>query len=200
MIIRYFGHSHLFIKGNDYSITLDPFSNINLKEFKVESDYVFCSHNHFDHNNKSLALGAKEVKNGYPFEIIKTYHDEVCGAKRGENNIIIFNLDGKKLAFLGDLGEADSKVVLDKISGVDVLFIPVGGVYTINSSQAFDYAKKSNAKAVVPIHFKIDKCSVDVDEVENFLEKFDSFTRVKSPYDYSGESGVILIENEQGDR
>lgn len=199
MIIRYFGHSHLYIKGNDYSIVLDPFSDINLKEFKVESDYVFCSHNHFDHNNKSLAIGATEVKCGYPFEIIKTYHDEVSGAKRGENNVLVFVLDGFKIAFLGDLGEENNKFLLDKIYGVDILFIPVGGVYTIDAVKAYDYAVKSNAKTIIPIHYKIDGCSVDVASVNDFLKLFNNYIEVKSPYAYSGEKGVVVIKNEQGD-
>ena len=59
MIINYLGHSYFFIEGKDYSIAIDPFSNVGLNEVIVKSDYVFCSHNHFDHQNESLVSGAK---------------------------------------------------------------------------------------------------------------------------------------------
>ena len=49
MLITYFGHSHFLVEGREYSITLDPFSGIGLKEFKTDSTYVFCSHGHYDH-------------------------------------------------------------------------------------------------------------------------------------------------------
>lgn len=196
MKISYFGHSNFLVEGNDYSILLDPFSSVGLKEVKCVCDYVFCSHDHFDHNNKSLAVGAKEVKNGYPFEIIKTYHDEKKGLLRGENNVLLFNLDGFKLAFLGDLGEYDNNKLIDKLFGVDFLFIPVGGKYTIDEEGAFNYAKKINPKVVIPMHYKLKNSTVDIKGVDEFLNKFSSHIKVSSPFVYNSESGVVLIKGE----
>jgi L-ascorbate metabolism protein UlaG (beta-lactamase superfamily) len=196
MKISYFGHSNFLVEGKDYSILLDPFSNVGLKEVKNKCDYVFCSHNHFDHNNKSLAIGAKEVKNGYPFEIIKTYHDEKEGLLRGENNVLLFDLDGFKLAFLGDLGEYDNEELIKKLFGVDFLFVPVGGKYTIDEVGAFNYVKKINPKVVIPMHYKLKNSTVDIKGVEYFLNKFKSYIEVSSPYVFSNESGVVLIKEE----
>lgn len=197
MKIRYFGHSHFYIEGDNYSIVLDPFKGVGLKEFSVKSDYVFSSHNHFDHNNISLAVGAKAVKNQPPFEIVKTYHDEKNGALRGGNDVLVFELDGVKLAFLGDLGEYSNNEVLNKIKGVDVLFVPIGGKYTIDDAGAYEYAVKSHAKAVVPMHYKIKGSTVDVKGLKPFLDKFSSYIEVKSPYNYNRESGIIVIVPEQ---
>ncbi len=195
MIIKYFGHSYFLIEGADYSIALDPFSNVGLEEVKVKSDYVFCSHGHFDHNNKSLAIGAKEIKKSNDiFKIVSTFHDEKGGSLRGKNNLLIFCLDGFKLAFLGDLGEYANEDLIDKLKGVDVLFIPVGGKYTIDSSGAYEYAIKSKAKTIIPMHYKAGSSTIDIKGVEPFLEKFKSYSVVASPYVYGQEEGVILVK------
>ena len=196
MKISYFGHSNFLVEGYDYSILLDPFSQIGLEEVEVECDYVFCSHNHFDHSNKSLAIGASEVKNSYSFEVIKTFHDEKLGKLRGENNVLKFNLDGVNLAFLGDLGEYDNEELIEKLKGVDVLFIPVGGKYTIDENGAYDYVKKIQPKTIIPMHYKLKNSTVDIKPVDCFLNKFDSYKTVTSPFKYKGESGVVLIKGE----
>lgn len=196
MIINYFGHSYFFIEGKDYSIAIDPFSNVGLDEIKVNSDYVFCSHNHFDHQNASLVSGAKPVKNGYPFEIISCYHDEKCGALRGKNDILVFEIDGFRCAHLGDLGEYENQDIIKKLKGVDLLFIPVGGKYTIDSVGAYEYAVKTGAKAVIPMHYKAGSSKIDIQGVKPFLDKFDTYKKVSSPYKYSGEKGVIHVEFE----
>lgn len=193
MIINYFGHSYFFIEGKDYSIAIDPFSNVGLDEVKVNSDYVFCSHNHFDHQNASLVSGAKPVKNGYPFEIISCYHDEKGGALRGKNDILVFEIDGFRCAHLGEYENQD---IINKLKGVDLLFIPVGGKYTIDSVGAYEYAVKTGAKAVVPMHYKAGSSKIDIQGVKPFLDKFDTYKKVSSPYKYSGEKGVIHVEFE----
>ena len=196
MIINYFGHSYFLIQGKDYSIALDPFKNVGLKEVKVKSDYVFSSHSHFDHDNLELVKGAKRVENGKNFQIISTFHDQNGGALRGKNDILIFILDGYKIAFLGDLGEYDNQEIINKLTGVDLLLIPVGGKYTIDHIGAYEYAIKSKAKAVIPMHYKAGKSKIDIKGVVPFLEKFNDYIRVSSPFNYNGESGVINVKFE----
>ena len=197
MKITYFGHSHFFIEGNEYSIVLDPFKNVGLKEHAVKSDYVFCSHEHFDHNNASLAIGAKRVLNKFPFEIIKSNHDEKGGTLRGKNDILIFMLDGVKLAFLGDLGEYSNIDIINKLNGIDVLLLPVGGKYTINANGAYEYAVKSKAKLIVPMHYKVPNSNIDIKGVQPFTDKFKNVKMVDGPFEYKNESGVIVITPKQ---
>ena len=93
MLINYYGHSYFLLQGDEYSIALDPFKNVGLIEPKITADYVFKSHDHFDHNNLSLVSGAKLIdKSSGNFEIIQSYHDEVGGKKRGINNVLIKTL------------------------------------------------------------------------------------------------------------
>ncbi|MBR6737119.1 MAG: MBL fold metallo-hydrolase [Clostridia bacterium] len=200
MKITYFGHSHFLVEGKDYSITLDPFSNIGLKEFETRSDYLFCSHGHYDHSNFKLCTGAKPVYGIKEFETLKVFHDEKGGSLRGENEVLIFWLDGFKLAFLGDIGENNNEMLIEKLKGVDVLFVPVGGTYTITDKGAYEYAIKSGAKTVIPMHYHVLNSTVDIEGVAPFLQRFESFKVEKSPLKYCGQKGVIRLLSMQGEK
>ena len=194
MKIIYFGHSYFLIEGKEYSIALDPFSNVGFEEVEVNADYLFCSHGHFDHNNESLVKGAKRVSSGDKFEVIPCYHDEKHGALRGKNDVLAFTLDGFRIAFLGDLGEYSNESLIDKLNGVDLLLIPVGGKYTIDEVGAYEYAIKTNAKAVIPMHYKTGLSTIDIKGVKPFLDKFSNYVTANSPFEFNGQTGVIHLE------
>ncbi len=193
MKITYFGHSHFLFEGKSYSLMLDPFSNIGLKENAKKCDYVFCSHSHYDHSNSSLAIGAKPVENQSFFKVVKSFHDEKGGALRGENNILIFEMDGVKVAFLGDLGEKPNENLIGELLGVDLMLIPVGGNYTIDSKTAYDYVIKSKAKAVIPMHYYIKGSTVDIDTAKPFLDLFENYKTVTKSFEYGSETGVLYL-------
>ena len=77
-------------------------------------------------------------------EGIRSYHDEEKGAKRGENIIFRFDIEGMSLAHLGDLGELLDNKQLEKLGGLDVLFIPVGGTYTLDAKRQWKLFLKLN--------------------------------------------------------
>ena len=198
MKIYYFGHSYFYIKGDDYSIALDPFKNVGLSEIEVEADYVFCSHSHFDHNNISLVKGAKIVENGENFKILQSFHDNESGKLRGQNNVLLFNLDKTKIAFLGDYGEDENSLIENKLKGVDILLIPIGGKYTIDYNKAYDLVKKVEPKLTIPMHYKVENSVIDIDFPNNFLNKFKNYKIFNSPYKYNSEEGVVLLNISKG--
>ena len=171
MLIEYFGHSYFKITGKEYSICLDPFSNVGLKEVKTKANYLFTSHSHFDHSNDKIVEYDKKIKESdNRFTIIKTFHDNKKGKLRGENDVLLFNLDGYKLAFLGDFGEDDNQELINKLQGVDLLLICIGGKYTIDSKTATYYAENIKAKLTVPMHYKDGTSTIDIQSVDEFLK------------------------------
>ena len=101
MIIKYKGHSCFKVLGKEYSLCLDPYKNIGLNPNDIVADYYFCSHSHYDHDNFLATQGKPFEKY---LEIISTYHDQECGRLRGQNKVLVFEIDGVKIAHLGDLG------------------------------------------------------------------------------------------------
>ena len=171
MLVEYFGHSYFKISGKEYSICLDPFSNVGLNEVNTKANYLFISHGHFDHSNEKIVKYDKMVNQSDDrFTIIKTFHDNEKGKLRGENDVLLFNLDGYKIAFLGDFGEDDNQELINKLKNVDLLLICVGGKYTIDSKTATYYAEKINAKLTIPMHYKDGASTIDIATVDGFLK------------------------------
>ncbi len=180
--IRYHGHSCFEVVGS-LSILFDPHDgkSIGLPVPDVKADFVFITHEHFDHNAVHVVKGLPKVirddcngkfKN-LTYECIKEYHDENRGAERGEVRIFKVELDGIKYVHLGDLGRVPDKNAIDFIKGVDFLFIPVGSVYTIDSSRAYEIVKQTTPKVVVPMHFSTKGLKLRLEPVDNFLNYFD---------------------------
>jgi L-ascorbate metabolism protein UlaG (beta-lactamase superfamily) len=53
---------------------------------------------------------------------------------------------------------------------VDILFIPVGGVFTINAAEASQVCTQLRPKVIIPMHFKTPKCAYPISDVNIFLE------------------------------
>jgi len=184
MEIQYFGHSCFRIKGKNAILLTDPFSSeIGLKMNKTSADIVIISHQHYDHNNSAVVIGTTKRQNPFiisgpgEYEIsgvfvygLASFHDQVKGAKRGANTIYVINMDGIKLAHLGDLGHRLTDEQLEEVNGVDILFVPVGGKYTIDAQQAVEVVGQIEPRIVIPMHYKLPGLKVVLAPVEEFLK------------------------------
>jgi L-ascorbate metabolism protein UlaG (beta-lactamase superfamily) len=179
MEITWLGHSSFLLQDSKgRKLLTDPFdATIGYEIYKGSPDIVTISHQHFDHNyTKELNGNYKTLDKIGMFYIcdisIKgtpSYHDKNKGAKRGDNIIFTFKMDDYTLCHLGDLGHPLSNDDIDAIGNVDVLFIPVGGNYTLNGKEAAEVTKKINPKIVIPMHYKTPLVSFPLDGVETFL-------------------------------
>lgn len=164
MDITYLGHSSFKIKTKLASIVTDPFEPdmVGLKYSGVEGEIVTVSHDHKDHNATDKVSGAKKIINGPgEYEIsgvsiygYQSFHDNEKGAKRGKNTIYVMEADGLRLCHLGDLGHELGDSLVEEIGDVDILFIPVGGDYTIGSKEAVQVVSKINPYFVIPMHYQ----------------------------------------------
>lgn len=184
MEIQYLGHSCFRIKGKDAILLTDPYSpQIGLKLAKTSADIVTISHQHYDHDNSAVVIGTTKRQNPFiisgpgEYEIsgvfvygLASFHDQVKGTKRGTNTIYIINIDGIKLAHLGDLGHRLTDEQLEEVNGVDILFVPVGGKYTIDAQQAVEVVGQIEPRIVIPMHYKVSGLKIDIAPVEEFLK------------------------------
>lgn len=164
MEITYLGHSSFRLKGKTSSLVTDPFDPkmVGYKYPKTESDIVTISHDHGDHNQKSLVKNIKKVVSGPgEYEIsgisivgIESFHDEKKGDLRGKNTIYVIEVDELRIAHLGDLGHKLKEGDLDAMGDIDILLIPVGGEYTINAQVAAEIARNIEAKITIPMHYQ----------------------------------------------
>ncbi len=181
MKLKWLGHSCFLITSEtELRIITDPYpqgSGLNYSPINEAADIVTVSHDHFDHNNISAVSGKPEVitgngvKNvkGIQFKGIATHHDESQGKERGTNTIFCFSVDGIKLCHLGDLGHRLSKEQIAEIGALDILFIPIGGVFTIDAKMASTVSDDLKPKVVIPMHCKTHKCDWPLNTIEDFL-------------------------------
>ena len=174
MEIIWNGHSCFTVKTQEGSVVLDPYEDgkvPGLGPLRLEADAVLCSHEHGDHNFRAgVSLTGKPF--GVRVEAIPSWHDEVCGRKRGSNTIHVLYAEGMKLVHLGDLGTELNREQIETLAEPDILLIPIGGYYTINAAQALEIVEQLRPRVTVPMHFRRGDMGYDVSATpDEFLSR-----------------------------
>jgi L-ascorbate metabolism protein UlaG (beta-lactamase superfamily) len=215
MIIQYYGHSCFKLttkpagRGqDDVTIFLDPFDKaIGLRPPQGSADMVLVTHDHHDHNNVEAIKGEPYVIDipgeysvkGVNIVGMKTFHDKKEGTERGANTIYMLETEELRICHMGDLGHTLSEKELETINGVNILMIPIGGKYTLDGKEAVDIIKKIEPEIVIPIHYKINGSTVDVDDEKKFCKEMGSCPREKvskiniKKKDLEGKSMEVIL-------
>ncbi len=194
MKIVYLGHSCFRILGKQAELVTDPFTGIGLPEPVANADLVLCSHGHRDHSHVGntakataevlVAFVGEKVHAGIRVRGMQTYHDQEMGERRGANSVYVFNMDGLTLCHLGDLGHELGREDLDSIGEVDILFIPVGGFFTIGPTTATEICDKIVPSIIIPMHFRTARHSpgfASLSTADDFTKLRKDVKRVGSP-------------------
>jgi len=183
MKVKWYGHAAFLITTDQgIKIITDPYEpgafggGIAYGPIPDQADIVLVSHDHADHNYVQGIKGKPQVVKGtgshkvknLEFKGIAAYHDGRKGSERGQNTIFCFSVDGVNVCHLGDLGHVLSDAETKQIGPVDLLLMPVGGVYTIDPAQATRTAQKLSPKIVIPMHYKTPHCGFPLAQVEDF--------------------------------
>jgi L-ascorbate metabolism protein UlaG (beta-lactamase superfamily) len=167
-------------RDHSADIVIDPFDEkTGLKVPNLSADIVLVTHDHHDHNNVSAVKGDPFVINGPgEYEIkgifirgIPSYHDDKEGKEKGNNTIYVIEVEDLKFCHLGDLGQKQlTDEQLEKIGEVNVLMIPVGGGFTIDSSAAQKIIAEIEPNVIIPMHYALPKLKIELDDVSKFLK------------------------------
>ena len=172
MKIIWNGHSCFTLQSAQGTVVIDPFADNYVPGCGVirpEADGVYCSHNHNDHGCAEVVVLSGKA-HGVEVETVPSFHDEAQGTKRGNNLIHIFTAEGMRCVHLGDLGCELNEEQAAAIGTPDILFVPVGGFYTIDAKQAAEIVSQLNPRIVVPMHYKGEGFGYDVlTPVDDFL-------------------------------
>jgi len=195
MKIKWYGHAAFLITSDGgVRMILDPYESgayggqLAYGKISDEADIAVASHDHADHGHTKGLPGSPQVvtgsgsqaAKGISFKGIATYHDSSKGSERGSNTIFTFSVDGIRVCHLGDLGHVLSEKEVAEIGPVDILFIPVGGYFTIDAQQASRVADQIKPKVLIPMHFKTEKCGFPIAPVDDFLKEKANLKRLKT--------------------
>lgn len=170
------------VKSEEAVLVIDPFDKkLGLRPVGGRADIVLVTHEHFDHNNAAALRGEPFVIRG-PGEYdikeiyirgIPAFHDNKEGKERGLTTIYTLESEGIRLCHLGDLGQEELLAEqLEAIGDVDILMIPVGGVYTIDGEGARKIINQIEPAIVLPMHYALRGLSVKLNKPEEFLKVF----------------------------
>ncbi len=213
MKIRWLGHSCFFITtDNGTRIMCDPCdSATGYKIAPRECDILTVSHHHHDHDNAAVALGSPVIidtpsgysANGVSITGIGTFHDDVMGAKRGKNTVFVIETDNMRIAHMGDIGVSLDEEDIAKLGNIDILLMPVGGVYTLDAAGAAETVRRIKPRIVIPMHYKTAALSFELGTVEEFIDQMKkmSVSHTHSSEfvprrDSLGRDSIIIMEYE----
>ena len=188
MNIKWFGHSCFALSGNGVKLLTDPFDPATGYQAAYEKvDAVTVSHGHHDHSAADLVPGQPLVIKGPgqynvgPVKItgIAAYHDSARGVRRGEITMYLFEMEDLRLLHAGDLGHYLYQDTVDALGRVDVLFLPVGGVYTIDAGVAAQVVRQLNPPLVLPMHYQTPAETSRLGELGDFTKRFPKVERRK---------------------
>lgn len=179
MRIEWLGHACFYIETKEgLRIITDPYDPaLGYAPIPYEADIVLVSHDHFDHNYIEGVKGnphvvmTPELRNvkGVTVSGVELFHDKSGGKDRGKNIAFIIDADGLRLVHMGDLGHVPSPLQLASFGKVDILFIPVGGFYTIDGAEAKRVVAELSPKIAIPMHFKTPVLNFPISGVEPFI-------------------------------
>lgn len=167
-------------KNSQVNIIIDPFDEtIGLRVPKLEADILLITHSHHDHNNVKAVLGSPVLISGPgEYEIkevfvqgISAFHDSSSGKERGQNTIYTIEAEGIRLCHLGDFGQKElTSEQIEKIGEVNILMVPIGGIYTISAKEAARIMSQIEPSIIIPMHYQIPKLKLKLDELDKFLK------------------------------
>ena len=186
LTLIYFGHSTFLIQYDDASVLVDPYQPDfgNYGKIDLQVDAVLISHEHTDHNYSPGGGPGATVLRGLTADgdwhqvnhclaelqitsVAGTFH----GRNLGKNGVFILTTPDLRLAYLGDIGHTLQEKEAAQIGKPDVLFLPVGGYYTIPPREALELIAQLSPGIVIPMHYKTaDNQDTPIGTLEEFLE------------------------------
>lgn len=183
MKLEWLGHSSFLItNAHGDAIVTDPYKteDVGVRFPKISCKTLLISHDHFDHNYVDGVNGVTRMITGagatqeddFIINGIGSFHDDKKGALRGPNVIYRIESDGVTVCHMGDIGEPVTDELVNQIGKVDVLLIPVGGIYTVDAIGAKEYVDKINPSVVIPMHYGVPGYVIEFNKVDEFLNLF----------------------------
>ncbi len=166
--VTYLSHSCFEVQDVDHTLLVDPFfskENPNAPSYAGKPDIILVTHEHFDHNAaerfNAMVVAPPTLAGRFKKMIVMEHRESklvegvrvtMIGASHHQSKYpagYVFELGGVRFAHLGD-------TYLDGVQpleNVDVLFIPIGGFFTMDVEEALEALDILNPDEAIPMHY-----------------------------------------------
>jgi len=177
MHITWNGHYTIVIQSNGVNLVLDPHSaETGLAPLRGSANIVALT------NPSDPSMSNVESLKGEPFVIdrpgeysVSGFGLKAIGWKNGgeEKNLQRWTIEGMVLLHVGALDRALEEVELQELekTNIDVLFLPIGGLNSLNTKDALALLTVIEPRIVIPIHYKIPKIKEDLEDAAQFIRE-----------------------------
>lgn len=210
MKLTWLGHASFLLEtASGTRLLTDPYPQSIYPHRVPACGFAALSHEHYDHNHtedlpgtpvllrrdETLLAGKKIHCGDILLTALSSFHDEVQGQKRGKNAVYIFEADGLKIAHMGDIGHELTPALFEGLQGLDALLLPVGGTYTVTGEQAAAMAKALKPRYIVPMHYALPGCPLDISDASSFLSAMEGTPATRaSALTFKEPEGIVLLE------
>ncbi len=175
MTIEWFGKTCIRITTHEATVVIDPFDQkLGLKLPRFSPDLLLITNSTAD--TSSINGEPFVVKGPGEYEVKKTfvYGVPVVGEKLEKHEqltMYLIEAEGISIAHLGNLGHQLANSELERLEGVDILLIPVGGHGVLNAEQASTVISAVEPRVVIPMQYKIPNLKENLDPVNAFAKE-----------------------------
>jgi len=204
MLITWNGHACFTITMKDgRKIVTDPFdASVGYKAPMIDCDIVTVSHAHHDHNclealksyGKLLCTDEAFEEKGLKITACDSYHDDDFGSKRGKNLIFRIEAENKVIVHMGDIGHMPDEKQVEFMKNCDLLLIPIGGTYTIDTQAAIEVIKAVRPVCAVPMHYLTPLLSFPIEDEKAFAARTKAVYIGKSTEDIETMRGCMIFD------
>jgi len=202
MQVEWYGQSAYRLGADGVTVAIDPFGDMSALTAGrgVQWDYppvsipeatlLLITHEHADHNAAEAVGGEPAVLRSTAGTLdsplgevvaVASEHDAAAGTERGPNTIFVFTLDGLRVAHMGDFGQSELRdEQAAAIGPVEVLFVPVGGGFTIGAAGARAVVERLAPRLVVPMHYRTPRIGF-LEPADEFLGHYEHVVRLERP-------------------
>ena len=193
-MIKVFRQSAIRIEDNGVIIYFDPYK---IEEKLGDATYIFITHEHYDHYDKTSIeklvnentklvvpeclkdinydkIIVKYKLGNVTFKTIRAYNTNKDYHPKDKNYVgYLVTLNDKTYYIMGDTDVIDEALDVK----CDILFVPIGGKFTMDYKEATNYVNKIRPKKVIPIHYG--SIVGDISLGEDFLKLIDKDIEVE---------------------
>lgn len=204
MKIRWNGHACFTLTTRSgLVIVTDPFdASVGYPCPNDRADLVTVSHGHHDHNDvssltgnfKTLCQAGEYEADGVRVTAIPSFHDDAQGAKRGGNLLFKIECDGLTVVHLGDLGHLPNAEQTLFLKNADIMMIPIGGFFTIDTRQALEVIRLTQPAHVIPMHYLTPVMNFPISDEKEFARAANAVYANTNELDASALSFATIFD------
>ncbi len=183
--------AYIITSSKGESVVVDPYKMPRKKVVNIKPAAIVNTHSHYDHNDSmfngdykdaallSLKLGEVQTKDFHIFNVAASHDEKPIADNYCSNNFIVFEVDGLRIAHLGDCGQTElTTEQLKALGEIDICFTQFENSYStmsLENEKGFTLLEQLNPKIFIPTHYSENALPIikekygGITEVENIL-------------------------------